>query len=167
MSKLLKMKMDELAVELLDKRKQQNLFDFVEFLKDNKFTLKRMSSYTWKIHHKNICIGSIRLNSLGYQPDGSWTVAPGNPGNPDKPSIIYIYIENLTNIELQNLILNSVTPIPHPGCGRIRKKEHFFGKTVEQICTCVPFLIVSPDGAVLENVKELIITTKNIMIDVL
>ena len=171
----------EFAHELLDKDKIDNFLDFIQFLKNNQLvkesqlTLTKSTSYSTMIHYTKDINGKIcalNLNSIKrYKPDGSWSIAPNN--------IFFNAYENyVTDEKLQEFIINSINFIKCRGCDGSNCNgggEHFglgkdnltiFGKNLKNVCNGSPLLIISPSGEALELAKKLVLTTKDIIIDI-
>jgi len=159
----LKMTLAEMATNVLDKDKLENFMDFIAFVKENKMTLRRPSTYTWEVSYKKVSICTANLYSVErYKPDGSWSIRPNNHLFDDLG-------KSVTDADLQALILNAMNYILCRGCsgGQCMGRETLtiFGKEFSGVCSGSPIMIISPEGEALEHAKELTLITKKLIAD--
>lgn len=153
--KAVKPKVEDVAGEVLDSDKLKNLLDFVEFLKNNKLTPRWASFNSWSIRYKNKGLCYVKINNQ----KGIWDARL-------ERSFFDEYDKYITNDELKEFVLNIVNPplCENRDCWK-RKNETILGKKFDEVCRCWPFKIDNPDGTELELLKELVLVSKNIIID--
>ena len=165
----------EFAHELLDEDKIDNFLDFVQFLKDNQLVKEnqisktKSTSYSTMIHYTKGISGKICALNLtdikSYKPDGGWSIMPNNLFFRD-------YDKYVAAEKLKAFILDSTRIKKCRGCevnrgfgGTIEWVSNnltVFGEDFSNICN---IRFRNPSGEMLERAKELILITKNIIVD--
>jgi len=168
--KELKPKVEDIARELLDEEKLENVLDFFEFLKSNKLTPRWYTSDSWVVKYKNKTVCKIKLNWMPRASDKGnfWGIysAPFTREN---------WFENydsyITDDGLKGFIWDHINP-PH-GCsqqgGTVRCKGWpdvtILGKTYKAVCGCHSLVVKNPDGKTLEYAKEFVLVIKTFIAD--
>jgi len=154
--KLIKPTPEDVFSEFLVGETQNNALDFIAWLRKNKLPPRWDGIYRWKINYKGKYICYINLS---WPPsNGIWEV---------KPNRLFFgeYEKYIADDELKKFILDIVQlPGCSRDCGRMRNKE-FFGKHFNEVCSCWPFRAKNPDGAALENLKKLVLVSRDIIAD--
>jgi hypothetical protein len=155
--KLVKPTPEDVIPDFFDGDIKKNALDFVTWLRENNLPPRWAGIYTWKVYYKSQYICYINFS---YPAKGSWMV---------KPNRLFFgeYGKYIIDDEMKKFVLNIVQL---PGCNRLcgRKKDiEFLGKKFEEICSCWPFYIKNPDGAALENLKKLVLISKDIIGDLI
>lgn len=153
--KAVKPEVEAVAAEILEGDELNSLLDFVRFLRDNKLTPRWASSNSWTIRYKNKGLCYIKIDSRKRL----WNARP-------ERSFFDEYDKYITDIDLKAFILEIVNPplCENRDCWK-RREEAIFGKKFTEVCRCWPFKVDNPEGVVLERLKELILVSKNIIIE--
>ena len=159
MQRKTKPKVEDVAKEILDKDKQKNVLEFVEFLKDNKLTPKWASYDSWKVTYKSKGVCFIKMN----QQDEFWTIAPSQLTSSEWFANCDKYI---TDAELKEFVLDNISG---PRCTirdcKGRQNITILGKKFDEVCNCWPIVFKNPTGETLENSKKLILVIKKFITD--
>lgn len=154
--KLIKPKPEDVIPDFFDGDTGKNASDFVAWLRENNLPPRWTQIYAWKVYYKSKYICYLNFS---YPAKGDWIV---------KPNRLFFeeYGKYITDDELKKFVLDIVQL---PGCNREcgRKKDtEFLGKKFDEICSCWPFCIKNPEGAALENLKKLILVSRDIIGDI-
>lgn len=153
--KAVKPKVEDVAVEILDNDKLQNLLNFIKYLKDNKLTPRWASANSWSIRYKNKGLCYVKIDNQKK----FWNIRL-------ERSFFDEYDKYITDDDMKKFILGIVTaPLcENRDCWK-RINETIFGKTFDEVCRCWPFIVNNPDESAIEYLKELIVISKNIILD--
>jgi len=133
----------------------KNALDFAAWLRENKLPPRWAGIYAWKVYYKSQYICYINFS---YPAKGSWEVKPNR-------LFFYEYGKYITDDELRKFVLDIVQrPGCNRDCGRKRNVE-FLGQKFDEVCSCWPFRAKNPDGAALENLKRLVLASRDIIAD--
>jgi len=165
----LKKPLAQISAELLNEVHLDDFLNFVQFSKDNKFSLKRKASYRWDLYYKKKLICGLCLYSVeSYIPDGSWSIWPHNLFFHEYDECITA--DNLKKLLVSSLKFNSCRGCNDSGCGKRSSDKRLgsdnltlFGTNYKNVCSGVPFIFANPAKETLEHVKELILISKNII----
>jgi len=160
---------EDVAKDFLDEIKMGYHLEFLEFLKQNKLTPRRASSANWVVKHKGKYICNLKLNVE----EPFWSPALTNCTIKDwKLTLAHSALidlcsdfeKNFADDELKEFIKSK---IQKPKCPRnCQNKLTVFGKEFFPVCYCEPFSAISPSGAELEHLKNLIQLIKTRIADV-
>ena len=165
----------EFAQELLDEDKIGDFLDFVQFLrknrlvKENQISKTKSTAYSTMINYTKGRSGSICSLNLwsvkSYKPDGGWSIFPSNLFFCD-------YDKYVTDEKLKAFILSFERIKTCRGCDGsgcyggeadwVKTNLTIFGENFNNVCK---MKFINPNGETLEYAKELILITKNIIID--
>jgi len=146
--------------EFLFDETKSNALNFIAWLRENKLTPRWDGIYRWKVSFKSKYICYINLS---WPPsNGVWEV---------KPNRLFLgeYGKYITDDSLKKFVLD-IVQLPgcnmdkRMSCGRKRNVD-FLGKMHNEICGCWPFRAKNPDEEALENLKKLVLISKDIIID--
>ena len=142
--------------EFLVGETKNNALNFIAWLHENKLIPRWDGIYRWKVNYKSHYVCYI---SLSWPPsNGIWEV---------KPNRLFFgeYGKYIADDELKKFVLDIVQlPGCNRDCGRM-KNEEFLGKKFDEVCACWPFRTKNPDGAAFENLKKLILISRDIIAD--
>jgi len=154
--KLTKPTPEDAFSEFLVGETKDNALNFISWLRDNKLSPRWDGIYRWKVSYKSKYICYI---NLPWPPsNGIWEVKPNR-------LFFWEYGKYITDDKLKKFVLDIVQ---FPGCNREcgRKKDvEFLGSKFDEVCACWPFRVKNPDGATLENLKILVLMSKDIIIE--
>ena len=154
--KLTKPTPEDAFSEFLVGETKKNALTFISWLRENKLPPRWDGIYRWKVNYKSKYICYINLS---WPPSkGIWEV---------KPNRMFFgeYGKYITGDELKKFVLNIVQlPGCNRECGKMRNTE-FLEKKFDEVCACWPFRAKNPDGAELENLKKLVLLSKDIITD--
>jgi len=140
--------------EFLIGASKNNALDFIAWLRENNLTPRWDGIYRWKVSYKSKYICYINLS---WPPsNGIWEV---------KPNRLFFgeYGKYITDDKLKNFALDIVNlPGCNRQCGRMKNTE-FLGKKFDEVCSCWPFKVKNPDGEALDELKNLVLTSRDII----
>jgi len=160
---------EDVAKDFLDSEKMKNLLDFLEFLKNNKFTPQRGSSAKWAVKYKGKPICHLRL--IVEDKGGGWSPTLTNCTIKDWRITHNHFTRDwfvncekyFADEEMKKFIWNHIqAPGCRPECG---SSKTILGREFNWVCTCEPFGNTSPSGVELEYSKKLILIIKAYIAD--
>ena len=158
--KAIKPKPEDVAREFIKGDNLKNLFNFIEFLKDNKLTPRWQSYNSWKVMYKNKSVCYVNLDDR----ENSWRIRHSQF---TRDNWFQDYDKYITDDELKDFILDNIQAPPCVGrdCWGNKNKMTILGKEFDAVCTCWPLTVKNPDGAELEGAKKLVLMFKNFIAD--
>jgi len=156
--KLIKPTPESLIPELCDDDMMKNALNFITWLRDNKLTPRWTGIHTWKINYRSKYICYINF-AQPQQHQKFWDV---------KLNRLFLskYENYIANDELKSFVLDVIQPqMCNRKCGNLKINKEVFKKKHDKICACWPFLIKNPNGEALKNLKQLIILSRDILVD--
>ena len=151
---------ENVAKDFLDDDKLRNLLDFLEFLKCNKLTPRRVSSANWVVKRKGKNLCNLRLNVE----EPFWS-----------PTFINATIKGwrltLNHYELENCFADREKHlfdddmkqfiwdyVQEPRCPKnCQNTVTVLGKDCHPVCRCEPIGIKNPESVALSNLKKAVL----------
>ena len=149
-----KPKIEDITLEILDEDKNNNVLEFISYLKTNKMSTHWASVNSWKIVHKGKDISFFKLY------DNSWYIDP-IVDYKDSNFVEYIKKEKLEKILQKNVEL-CTNCLPNGQCTPGRSVE-ILGKQYKNICHTIRF--INPNSSEINCIKKLFEYRKGIISD--
>jgi hypothetical protein len=145
-----KPKVEDVAGDFIGEDELVNLMDFLGFLRENKLSPRWASGNSWsvKFKGKNVCYIKI-IGASWYVFHSHFTREKWFVG----------YDKYFSDDALKKFVWENISGgyCPKNCMGR---KKTVFGKELVDICTCWPYRLENPDGATLEQSKNVILAIK-------
>ncbi|MCL2546758.1 MAG: hypothetical protein FWE06_06135 [Oscillospiraceae bacterium] len=136
----------------LDGETAQSALDFIEFMKENKMSLKHTSGRHWKASYKSKGVCYMLIDENGW-------ILRFSQFTRERWFVDYEHC--ITDAGLKEFILSKINPrnCPDRDCG-ISRNKMILGKTFDEVCTCWPLYLKNLDGEDLANIKKFVLVIK-------